>query len=113
MPYQGQTTAAPEISQLRAEVLALLRVDDLPVQEVWWAANSLFPDVPLSSRLALAERLVRTLVEEGAADLYRSPGPASPLTADTVDAPDLEAVLRSWSTWITSEEAVLLRRRAA
>jgi len=82
------------------------------VQEVWWAANSLFPDEPLSARLALAERLVLSLVEEGAAELYRAPWPVAGSDASVL-APDVDAVLRSWSTWITSEEAVLLSIRGA
>jgi hypothetical protein len=98
-----------ELGQLRKEVLGLLGDDDVPVQAVWWAANSLFPEQALSTRLALAEELVRTLIDEGAANLYRSGWPDSDgeVVAEVVNA-EVEDVLRSWSTWITSEDAVLL-----
>lgn len=101
-----------ELGQLRKEVLDLLGDDDVPVQAVWWAANSLFPEQALSTRLALAEELVRTLVDEGAANLYRSPwpDPDGEVVADVVNA-EVDDVLRSWSTWITSEDAVLLSVR--
>lgn len=102
----------PEFDQLKSEVLDLLADDDVPVQAVWWSANSLFPEEALSTRLALAEELVRALVSEGEADLYRSPwhDPESEVIVDVVNA-EVDDVLRSWSTWITSEEAVLLSIR--
>jgi hypothetical protein len=103
-----------EVERLRGEVLGLLEADSVPVQEVWWAANSLFPELALSHRLAMAEDLVRLLVEERAADLCRSPFPDPELAHEgpvPVAGDELDDVLRSWSTWITSEEAVLLRAR--
>jgi hypothetical protein len=105
-------SVGPELGQLRNEVLGLLSDDDVPVQAVWWAANSLFPDQALSTRLALAEELVRTLIDEGAANLYRSTWPDSDgeVVADVVNA-EVDEVLRSWSTWITSEDAILLSIR--
>jgi hypothetical protein len=90
-----------EFGQLRNEILDLLSDDDMSVQEVWWAANSLFPEEALSARLAMAEDVVRRLVEDGDANLYRSPGPTSDDVPGPVGVADLEAVLRSWSTWIT------------
>ena len=100
-----------EFGQLRNEVLDLLSDDDMSVQEVWWAANSLFPEEALSARLAMAEDVVRRLVEDGDANLYRSPWPTSDDVPGPVGVAELEEVLRSWSTWITSEDAVLLSRR--
>jgi hypothetical protein len=102
----------PELDQLKSEVLDLLADDDLPVQAVWWAANSLFPEEALSTRLALSEELVRSLVGGGEVDLYRSPwhDPESEVIVDVVNA-EIDDVLRSWSTWITSEDAVLLSIR--
>jgi hypothetical protein len=97
-----------QLGQLRAEILDLLSDGDMSVQEVWWAANSLFPEEPLSTRLAMAEDVVRRLLDEGDASLYRSPGPTSEDAPGPVGVAELEEVLRSWSTWITSEDAVLL-----
>ncbi len=105
-------SVGPELEQLRKEVLDLLADDDVPVQAVWWAANSLFPEEALSARLALAEGLVRRLVDEGVANLYRSPWPdPGGEVVDDVTNAEVDDVLRSWSTWITSEDAVLLRTR--
>lgn len=102
-----------ELGQLREEVLTLLAEDDVPVQEIWWAANSLFPEAALSTRLALAEQLVRDLVGDGGASVYRTSWLAEDGAASSgVGEAELEEVLRAWSTWITSEDAVLLSVRS-
>ena len=46
-----------------------LRDDWVGVYEVWWAAKTRYPELRVSSRLAIAEHLVYALIRDGSARL--------------------------------------------
>ena len=71
--------------------------DDLGVYEVWWSANTRWPALPLSTRLAAAERAVRELLDEGRVSLVKRPWVDS--TAHDEAVSDVGATLLAWSTW--------------
>ena len=71
--------------------------DWLGVFEVWWGANSWYPERPLSERLALAEAAVRDLLSEGLVEMYRGESWEGEKTAVPTDERD--DVLREWETW--------------
>lgn len=82
----------------KAEILSDQDDDDQGVYEVWWHANARYPDLPLSTRLAAAEAVVRDLLREGRVVLvqreWASPGDEqTPVT-------DPEAMLLNWGTWV-------------
>src|SRR4051794_40772586 len=71
--------------------------DWLGVYEVWWQANGWYPDLPVSERLAIAERAVSELLSQRLVTLYISRTPGLEKTAVT---PSQEHdVLRAWDTW--------------
>ena len=92
---------------LKASVLELLDEDDLGVYEVWWFANSQYPDLPLSMRLALAEEVVTELVTTDIAHLVASPWPDGPIIGTGQPVDDLRSVLRSSETWVLSSNQVI------
>lgn len=50
----------------KADAIADQASEAQGVYEVWWNANSWYPDQPLSTRLAIAESVVTDLLREGA-----------------------------------------------
>lgn len=88
----------PDFDAFKAEVVSDLRDDNQGVYEVWWQANTWYPDQLLSARLAIAESVVRDLLREGRITLVRGEwiGP------DHVREPvaDVDAALRDWATWV-------------
>ena len=72
----------------------------MALYEVWYSANTIGPASPMSERLAAAERLITRLIEDGSVSLWRGEwvGPEHPREA--VSPEDVEAVLRSFSTWV-------------
>jgi hypothetical protein len=48
----------PDYDDFKAEVLADQETDSQGVYEIWWSANSRYPNLPLSTRLAVAESVV-------------------------------------------------------
>jgi hypothetical protein len=76
--------------------------DPLGVYEVWTAANCDYPSLPLSHRLAIAERVVSDLLSEGRVTLVRGRwiGPEAHHEA----VPDPVAALREWATWVPQDE---------
>jgi hypothetical protein len=61
----------PDYDDFKAEVLSDQESDDQGVYEVWWSANSRYPDLPLSTRLAIAESVVADLLRDGRVTLVR------------------------------------------
>ena len=92
---------------LKALVLELLDEDDLVVYQVWWFANSQYPDLPLSVRLALAEEVVAELVTTDIAHLVASPWPDGPSMGTGQPVADLRSALRLSETWVPSSNQVI------
>ena len=82
----------------KVEVLPDQGDDDEGVYEVWWHANSRYPDLPLSTRLAIAERVVGDLLAERRVSLVRGEwiGPDH----EREPVPDPQLALREWATWV-------------
>jgi hypothetical protein len=82
----------------KEEVLSDQADDDQGVYEFWWRANTRFPRLPLSARLALAERVVADLLSERRVTLLRGKwiGPEHEREA----VADAQAALREWATWV-------------
>ena len=82
-----------------------LQEDDPPLIHVWWNANGLFPTLPLSERLALAERVVSLLLSEGRVGLVRASWPDGPATnSDLLEAEECEAALREYTAWVPEQD---------
>jgi hypothetical protein len=92
------TELPDDYDAFKAEVLSDQEADDQGVYEVWWFANSRYPDLALSTRLAIAEAVVRDLLCEGRVTLVRRAW----ATPDDEQSPvtDTETALLSWSTWV-------------
>jgi hypothetical protein len=89
-----------EFAEFKWEMLAETSADVQGVEEVLLAANSWYPHLLASERLANAERVVRELLAEGLVTLVRDgfgPDPA-PIARDEHDA-----VLRAWNTWSVAD----------
>ncbi len=92
-------------SALRSELLEDATHDYNPLWEAWSAANSRFPTLSLSQRLALAEDVIRDLLANGLIKLYRGPWTGS----DKVQVPTEEEdhVLRRWDSWIAGQDPLI------
>ena len=88
----------PDYATFKAEVESDQGDDNQGVYEVWWAANSRYPDLSLSSRLAIAESVMRDLLSDGRVVLVKAPW-IGPDHERTVIA-DPDATLRDWATWV-------------
>lgn len=70
-----------DYDDFKAEVLADQEADEQGVYEVWWSANSRYPGLSLSARLAIAESVVGELLRAGRISLVQGkwigPGPGS------------------------------------
>jgi hypothetical protein len=88
----------PDYEAFKAEVLSDQGDDDQGVYEVWWHANSRYPDQPLSTRLAVAEAVVRDLLREGRITLVRGDWIGQDHVHEAV--PDADVTLRDWVTWV-------------
>lgn len=93
--------ANTDLKRLEEEVMLLLREDDdPPLIHVWWRANSLFPNLALSERLALAERTVAALIDAGRVQLVKGRWPDGPSPNTEPLTGDVQAILREYSTWV-------------
>lgn len=72
--------------------------DPLGVYEVWAAANCDYPNLPVSQRLAIAEKVVSDLLAEGRATLVRGKWIGRGHEHESV--PDPAATLHDWATWV-------------
>lgn len=88
----------PDYDAFKSEVVSDQGDDTQGVYEVWWQANSWYPEQPLSTRLAIAEAVVSDLLRERRITLVRGEwiGP------DDAREPvaDVDAALRDWATWV-------------
>ena len=84
---------------LAKNVLADLEREPMGLYEVWYSANTLFPETSMSARLATAEQVIRRLATDGSVRLWRGRwiGPQHEREGVTTD--DLADVLLRFSTW--------------
>jgi hypothetical protein len=111
-----------EIDDFRESVLSDLREDWVGVHEVLWEANTRYPELPMSQRLGIAERLVSGLIRDGLARLavgqssqpqVKRPGEHPRMAYSVVPIPDDEvaAKLRESETWNPEgDELIVLAR---
>lgn len=99
--------SAAQYERFREEIVGDFEDDALGVYEVWWTANTTFPDRAVSERLAVAEAVVTDLVATGSARLYRGQwiGPSHERTS--VSAEQVAGTLREWATWVPQEGDVV------
>ena len=88
----------PDYDDFKTEVLSDQETGSQGVYEVWWSANTRYPDLSLSTRLAIAEAVVADLLREGRVTLVRGEwiGPDHPRKPLS----DVPAALREWATWV-------------
>lgn len=88
----------PDYDDFKADVVSDQDDDIQGVYEVWWHANSWYPDQPLSVRLAIAERVVTDLLSDGRITLVRGEwiGPDH----EREPVVDVDTALRDWATWV-------------
>ena len=88
----------PDYEAFKADVLSDQERDAQGVYEVWWSANSRYPDQPLSRRLAIAESVVADLIREGRIALVRGEwiGPDH----ERQPVSDQQTALLDWATWV-------------
>lgn len=88
----------PDYDAFKAEVVSDQEDDNQGVYEVWWQANSWYPDKPLSTRLAIAESVVRDLLRNGRVTLVRGEWIGPDHAREPVA--DVDAALLEWATWV-------------
>lgn len=91
------TDMPSDYAEFKVDVLTDQERDSQGVYEVLWSANSRWPDLPVSTRLAIAERVVSDLLHEGRVRLVRGKWIGPEFDREPVSDP--EAVLRDWATW--------------
>ncbi len=97
----------PRVHALVREAIIDVSGDIPPVFHIWWRANSLYPDVAASERLALAEQTIRQLLNDGLVVLIRNR--TMDYEGDEVPPDEYDSVLRQWDTWCAPpEEGVVL-----
>lgn len=90
-----------DYDDFKADVLSDQQRDSQGVYEVWWSANSRYPGLPASTRLAIAESVVRELLSEGRVTLVRGEWIGPDHEREPVQDP--AAALRDWATWTLPE----------
>ncbi len=92
----------PDYEAFVADVVSDQERESQGVYEVWWHANTRYPDLSLSTRLAIAESVVEDLLRRGRVTLVRGEwiGPEFPREA----VADTDAALRDWKTWVPQPE---------
>lgn len=103
-----------------AAVLKDLQDGDLDgVYDIWWYANSRYPQLLLSHRLALAERVVSDLIKGGRVALalerhseprVKRPGGRPWLSAvrEPIPVDEWADTLLEWTTWVPQEEGMVV-----
>ena len=94
------SVVTPEAEKIRRNLIADATDDAIGVYEAWWAANTRWPDRPLSERLRIAEEAVRSAVEDGL--LAVEVGSWKDGTRAVDEAEGLR-LLAEWSTWAIPE----------
>jgi hypothetical protein len=88
-----------DLAAVRAEVLSSATEDLTGVYEAWWTANTMHPELALSTRLALAEEALNSLLSDGLVVLSRG----SWESQVPVPEHDVERVLREHKTWAVDD----------
>jgi hypothetical protein len=92
-----------EVREIKQGIAIDAQGDIVPVFHSWWHANSSFPHLRLSERLAIAEQAISESLSEGVIVLTTNPDAAP----GTFVAPsDYGDVLKRWDTWIADEGVV-------
>jgi hypothetical protein len=105
--------SSDEYKRFRDEILGDFEDDALGVYEVWWTANTRFPERSLSDRLALAESIVSELVSHGTACLYRGRWIGPTHERQAVPESEVGTVLLDWATWVPQEDHVVWMDKAS
>jgi hypothetical protein len=80
-----------------------------PVLHIWWQANTAYPDLPVSERLALAEQVIHQILDAGLVVLTRSG--EIPQEGEEVPHVEIESLLKRWDTWVAPEGVTLFYKR--
>jgi hypothetical protein len=91
-------------------LLGLSAEAPVAVDQACRLANLWYPNWRVSDRLAVAERAVRDLLEQGLAALCHSPRP--PEVEPSVPPGEVEALLLAWESWVTGERPTIYLRAA-
>ena len=84
--------------------------DDIPaVLHIWWAANSTYPELPLSERLALSEQVIRQILDDGLVVLIRRRRIDN--EGEEVPPEQWDSLLKRWDTWVAPEGVTLHYKR--
>jgi hypothetical protein len=94
-----------DYEDFKASVVFDMSQDSQGVYEVWWAANSWYPALPLSRRLAIAENVVSDLLAEGRVTLVRGKWIGPDHEREAVG--DAQSTLLDWATWVPQDESVV------
>jgi hypothetical protein len=94
----------PDYSAFKAEVIADQESDDQGVYEIGWATNGRYADLPESTRLAIAQQVVRELVNEGRVVLVQAQWPRSSRDGEPIT--DVESTLSATATWAPEDPVV-------
>ena len=76
------------------------REDWTGVWEVWWGANTRYPHLPLSDRLAIAERVVADLAATGRIRFTSTGWPPDEDRRVDVALDEAVKLLKEWATWV-------------
>jgi hypothetical protein len=85
-------------SAMRKEILVCAAEDLTGVWEAWFQANATFPELPISERVALAERALRDLYGDGLITFYR--GTWAENDQQEIAGEDAAAALREYDAWV-------------
>jgi hypothetical protein len=89
----------PRVQALVREAILDANDDIPPVLHIWWQANSWYPGLAASERLALSEQALRQLLDEKLVVLIRNRTIENP--GDEIPSDEYDSVLRRWDTWST------------
>ena len=92
-----------ELREIKQGIAIDAQGDIVPVFHSWWRANSRFPHLPLSERLAIAEQAISESLSEGVIVLTTDPDAAPGNFVAPIDYAD---ILKRWDTWIADEGVV-------
>jgi hypothetical protein len=91
-----------DLSAFKESVAQDAAQDPFGAYEVWWEANSRYPLLRASERLAIAERVVDELLAEGRVHLCRKPWISGDY--ERVSDDEIAATLTDWATWVPQDE---------
>jgi hypothetical protein len=89
-----------EAEELRRELIADAIDDVIGVYEAWWAANTRWPDKPVSERLRIAEEAVQVALDDGLLGIEVGSWDDGTTPVGTAEGRKL---LSEWATWAIPE----------